>query len=90
LIEEKKVYRNEGLTIRELSEMLSEQEYKVRRLIKGELGFRNFNDFLNKYRVNEAYEILSDPSQTRKTIREIAYGLRYQSIGPFNKAFNFS
>jgi len=87
LIEEKKVYRKEGLTIRELSEMLSEQEYKVRRLINGELGFRNFNDFLNKYRVNEACEILNDPSQNRKTILEIAYGLGYQSIGPFNKAF---
>lgn len=87
LIEEKKVYRKEGLTIRELSEMLSEQEYKVRRLINGELGFRNFNDFLNKYRVNEACDILNDPSQNRKTILEIAYGLGYQSIGPFNKAF---
>lgn len=87
LISEQKVYRTEGLTIRELAEMLSEQEYKVRRLINGELGFRNFNDFLNKYRVAEASEILSDPSQNRKTILEIAYALGYQSIGPFNKAF---
>jgi len=87
LIEEKKVYRNEGLTIRELAEMLNEQEYKVRRLINGELGFRNFNDFLNKYRVNEACEILNDPTQNKKTILEITYSLGYQSIGPFNKAF---
>jgi AraC-like DNA-binding protein len=87
LIEEKKVYRKEGLTIRELAEMLNEQEYKVRRLINGELGFRNFNDFLNKYRVTEACDILNDPSQSRKTILEIAYSLGYQSIGPFNKAF---
>jgi AraC-like DNA-binding protein len=87
LIQEKKVYRKEGLTIGELAEMLGEQEYKVRRLINGELGFRNFNDFLNKYRVNDACEILNDPSQNRKTILEIAYSLGYQSIGPFNKAF---
>jgi AraC-like DNA-binding protein len=87
LIKEKKVYRKEGLTIGELAEMLNEQEYKVRRLINGELGFRNFNDFLNKYRVSEACEILNDPAQNRKTILEIAYSLGYQSIGPFNKAF---
>jgi AraC-like DNA-binding protein len=87
LIQEKKVYRQEGLTIGELADMLNEQEYKVRRLINGELGFRNFNDFLNKYRVNEACEILNDPAQNRKTILEIAYSLGYQSIGPFNKAF---
>jgi AraC-like DNA-binding protein len=87
LIQEKKIYKKEGLTIGELAELMGEQEYRLRRLINGELGFRNFNDFLNKYRVNEACEILSDPSQNKKTILEIAYGLGYQSIGPFNKAF---
>lgn len=87
LMEEQKVYRKEGLTIRQLAELMNEQEYRVRRLINGQLGFRNFSDFLNQYRVNEACEILSDPTQSRKTILEIAYDLGYQSIGPFNKAF---
>jgi AraC-like DNA-binding protein len=87
LIVEKNVYRKEGLTIGELAEIMGEQEYKVRRLINRELGFRNFNDFLNNYRVNEACDILRDPSQNRKTILEIAFSLGYQSIGPFNKAF---
>jgi AraC-like DNA-binding protein len=87
LIQEKKIYRKEGLTIGELAELMNEQEYRLRRHINGELGFRNFNDFLNKYRVSEACEILSDPAHNRKTILEIAYSLGYQSIGPFNKAF---
>jgi AraC-like DNA-binding protein len=87
LINEQKVYRKEGLTIKELAVIMGEQEYKVRRLINGQLEFRNFNDFLNKYRVTEACEILNDASQNRKTILEIAYSLGYQSIGPFNKAF---
>ncbi len=87
LIKEKNIYRKEGLTIGALAELMNEQEYRVRRLINGELGFRNFNDFLNQYRVNEACEILNDPTQNRKTILEIAYSLGYQSIGPFNKAF---
>ena len=87
LIEEQKVYKKEGLTIGLLAELMAVQEYRLRRLINGQLGFRNFNDFLNQYRVNEACEILSDPEQARKTILEIAYDLGYQSIGPFNKAF---
>lgn len=87
LMEEQKVYKKEGLTIRELATLMNEQEYRLRRLINGQLGFRNFNDFLNQYRINDACEILSDPAQTRKTILEIAYDLGYQSIGPFNKAF---
>lgn len=87
LMEDQRVYKKEGLTIGQLAELMNEQEYRLRRLINGQLGFRNFNDFLNQYRVNEACEILSNPAQSRKTILEIAYDLGYQSIGPFNKAF---
>lgn len=87
LMANKKIYRKEGLTIRELAETMNEQEYRVRRLINGELGFKNFNDFLNQSRVAEACQMLSDPKKNRKTILEIAYELGYQSIGPFNKAF---
>jgi AraC-like DNA-binding protein len=87
LMEQQKVYKKEGLTIGQLAELMNEQEYRLRRLINGQLGFRNFNDFVNQYRVNEACETLSDPAQSKKTILEIAYDLGYQSIGPFNKAF---
>jgi AraC-like DNA-binding protein len=87
LLQEKKIYRTEGLTIKQLADTMQVQEHRLRRLINGQLGFKNFNDFLNQYRVNEACEILSDSNQNQKTILEIAYALGYQSIGPFNKAF---
>jgi len=70
LMEDKKIYKQEGLTIRELAELMNEQEYRLRKLINGQLGFRNFNDFLNQYRINDACEILSDPAEMRKTILE--------------------
>lgn len=87
LLADEKIYRTEGLTIGRLAEMLKEQEYRVRRTINGQLGFRNFNDFINKYRVQEACSILEEPEKANLTILEIAYSLGYQSIGPFNKAF---
>ncbi len=87
LLTEQRIYRKEGLTIKELAELMEVQEHRLRRLINGQLGFKNFNDFLNQSRVNEACEILTDASQNQKTILEIAYALGYQSIGPFNKAF---
>ncbi|MEO7990405.1 MAG: AraC family transcriptional regulator [Chryseolinea sp.] len=87
LLNEKKIYRKEGLTIKELAEIMNVQEHRLRRLINGQLDFKNFNDFLNQYRVLEACEILSGPLQNQKTVLEIAYNLGYQSIGPFNKAF---
>jgi AraC-like DNA-binding protein len=87
LLTEEKIYRTEGLTIGQLAETMNEQEYRVRRTINGQLGFRNFNDFLNQYRVQEACTILQDPQKFNLTILEIAYSLGYKSIGPFNKAF---
>jgi AraC-like DNA-binding protein len=87
LMEEQKIYKKEGLTIGELAGLMNEQEYRLRKFINGQLGFRNFNDFLNQYRINDACETLSNPAKVRKTILEIAYELGYQSIGPFNKAF---
>lgn len=87
LLEQEKIYRAEGLTITALAKKLGEKEYKVRRAINGHMGFRNFNDFLNQYRVQEACEILLDPARANLTILEIAYHLGYQSLGPFNAAF---
>ncbi|RHX82993.1 helix-turn-helix transcriptional regulator [Leptospira stimsonii] len=85
--EKDKIYRSEGLTIRSLAEELQVHEYKLRRLINGNLGFRNFNDFLNRYRIQEACEILLDPNKDEIPVIRIAMDLGYQSLGPFNRAF---
>lgn len=87
LISVKKIYLQEGMTIRKLSEQMNEKEYKVRRYINQHLNFRNFNDFLNSHRIQDACEILLDKSKTNLSILEIAYNLGFSSIGPFNKAF---
>lgn len=87
LLEADKVYRREGLTIRELASLLETHEYKVRRLINWGLGFRNFNDFINRYRIQEACEILLDEEKSDIPVIRIAMDLGYQSLGPFNRAF---
>jgi len=86
-MEEENQYQKEGLTIREFSERLDEQEYKVRRAINKQMGFRNFNEYLNSFRIAEACQILSDPEKSDFTILEIAFNLGFQSLAPFNKAF---
>ncbi|XDD51329.1 helix-turn-helix domain-containing protein [Leptospira sp. WS92.C1] len=85
--EKERLYRSEGLTIRVLAEELQVHEYKLRRLINGNLGFRNFNDFLNRYRIQEACELLLDSSKDEIPVIRIAMDLGYQSLGPFNRAF---
>jgi AraC-like DNA-binding protein len=86
LVEDEQVFRQEGLTIRALAERLGAHEYKVRELINDQLGFRNFNSFLNHYRVREAQKLLTNPDR-RLNVAEAAYEVGYRSLGPFNKAF---
>lgn len=87
---EKDFYCQASLTIKKLSEALNEQEYIVRRTINQQLNFRNFTDFLNSYRISEAKNILTDNTQKKTTVLEIAYKVGFNSIGPFNRAFKFN
>lgn len=76
-----------SLTIGALADKVKIPEHRLRRLINRELNFRNFNDFLNQYRIDEAKVRLRDPELARLPILTIAMDLGYGSIGPFNRAF---
>ena len=82
-----RAYRQEGLTIAALAAQLDLPEYRLRQLINEGLGYRNFNAFLNRYRLDDAKAALSDPSQRDVPILTIAMDAGFQSIGPFNRAF---
>jgi AraC-like DNA-binding protein len=82
-----KVYHRTGLTIADLAAHLAIPEYRLRETINRRLGYRNFNDFLNDWRLKEAQDRLSDPSLAAVPILTIALDLGYGSIGPFNRAF---
>lgn len=87
LIQEQHVYSEHGLTISRLAEMLYIKEYKLRRIINGEFGYRNFNDFLNQHRIAEAAQRLIAPETRRLPVLTIALDVGYSSLGPFNRAF---
>jgi len=87
LMEEDRVYREEGLSIAMLANRLSLPEYRLRRLINQRLGHRNFSSYVNRYRLSEAVAALSDPTQAQVPVLTIALDAGFQSIGPFNRAF---
>ncbi len=80
-------HRDEGMTIAKLAALLGEQEYRLRRLINGQLGYRNFAAFLNGYRLAEVKAALGDPTQKEVSILTIALDAGFGSLGPFNRAF---
>jgi len=87
LMEEDKIYREEGLSIAALATRLGIPEYRLRRLINQRLAHRNFSSFVNGYRLAEAKAALGDPGQAEVPILTIALDAGFQSIGPFNRAF---
>jgi AraC-like DNA-binding protein len=87
LMEDGRAYRDDGLSIASLSQKLGVQEYRLRRLINGQLGHRNFSAFVNGYRLAEAAAALADPGQAEVPILTIALDSGFGSIGPFNRAF---
>lgn len=80
-------YRQDGLTIGALAQRLKVPEYKLRRAINQGLGYRNFNAFLNRYRIDEVKAALSDPAQAPVPVLTLAMDAGFQSLGPFNRAF---
>jgi AraC-like DNA-binding protein len=81
------VWRREGLTIGALAAEVGVPEHRLRRLINGGLGHRNFADFLGARRIEAAKTALADPANARASIAALAFDLGYASLGPFNRAF---
>ncbi|OHC98792.1 MAG: hypothetical protein A2885_17235 [Sphingopyxis sp. RIFCSPHIGHO2_01_FULL_65_24] len=84
---DERAYRAEGFSIAMLAARLGEPEYRVRRAINGEMGYRNFTAFLNGFRLDEVRAALADPAQREVPILTIALDAGFGSLGPFNRAF---
>jgi AraC-like DNA-binding protein len=84
---EQHVYRDGDLTVASLAQKLAMPEYRLRKLIHEQLGYRNFNALLHHYRIAEACRDLADPTKNSLPILTIALTVGYNSINPFNRAF---
>jgi len=79
-----RLYAQQGFTISDLASALAIHEHKLRRTINSELNFRNFNQFLNHYRLQEASRHLKNSTLPVSTI---AYDVGYSSLSSFNSVF---
>lgn len=84
---ENEVWRGEDLSIGALAALIGAPEHRLRKLINGTLGHRNFADYVNGRRIEAAKVALADPEQALKSVSTIAYDLGFASLGPFNRAF---
>lgn len=80
-------HQQEDASIGALADRLGIPEHRLRRLINQRLGYRNFNAFLNRYRLADAKAALADPAKAELPVLTIAMEAGFQSLGPFNRAF---
>ena len=84
-MERERLYADHDLRVGSLASMLNVPEYKLRQKINQELGYRNFNQFVNRYRVEEAGSKLIEDART--PVLSIALDVGFRSISSFNTAF---
>lgn len=79
-------YRQMGLTLAQLAAYLDLPEYRLRKAINQGLGFRNFNVFLNQYRLNDAaLKLQQQDSET--SILDISIHAGFNGLTTFNRSF---
>jgi len=84
-MQSERLYSDHDLRVGTLAEMLNIPEYKLRKKINQQLGYRNFNQFVNQYRIDEASQRLLADSRT--PVLSIALDVGFRSISSFNTAF---
>ncbi len=82
---EQRFYANHGATLRDLADHLGQPAHQLRRTINGALGYANFNQFLNHYRIADASKQLLD--NPRLPVLTIALDVGFKSVSSFNTAF---
>lgn len=87
LLEHGRVCQQEGLSLEQLAVQVGLPQYRLRKLIHEELGYRNFNALLHDYRIREACRQLRDPALRRTPILTIALSVGYASINTFSRGF---
>ena len=85
LMNEEHFYRTEKLTLKKLANRMSLPEYRVRAIINGTFNYRNFNDYVNQMRIEEACDRLVNEPDT--PIQNIALDIGYRTLSSFNRAF---
>ncbi len=83
-MEEEQLFSKHGFTIADLANLLAITEADLRRSINSEMGFRNFNQFLNHYRLAEASRLLIASDLPVSTV---AYQVGFSTLSSFNGVF---
>ncbi|MBS1797426.1 MAG: AraC family transcriptional regulator [Acidobacteria bacterium] len=84
LMRDEKIYREPQLTLGELAKKLGVNTSALSYAINRGFG-RNFNDFVNEFRIREVCETLA--RERRRSLLDVAFACGFNSKATFNRAF---
>lgn len=86
LIIEDKLYLETDISLSKLGGLVGQSTQKTSSIIN-QYAKRNFNDFINYYRIQDAKKLLSNIESQKFTISSIAFDTGFSSLSSFNSAF---
>lgn len=86
LLDAEKVYRQNDITLQILSERMETTRHNTSQIINEHFNL-NFFELINKYRIDEAKELLKGEKHKNFTIIDVAYEVGFNNKVTFNKSF---
>jgi AraC-like DNA-binding protein len=85
-LDARQVFREPELKVATLALRMGTAEHKLSRVVTQVLGEKNFNQMLNRHRIELACRMLAERESAR-SILDISGDCGFASLGPFNRAF---
>ena len=86
LLNEDKIYKESGISLDLLSEKLGTSRHNTSQVINEHFNM-NFYELMNKFRIDEAVELIKNEKDNNLTIIDIAYKVGFNNKVTFNKSF---
>lgn len=83
-------FKDPSLNIVKLASKMGVTQYRLRSLINQNLGYKNFSEFVNAYRIEEVKKALTDRKNEHIPILTIALDSGFNSLSSFNRVFKDS
>jgi AraC-like DNA-binding protein len=86
VIKEEKLFLKPDISLGMLSKILKVSPQKISLIINSKLGY-NFNEYINRQRINQSLEIIKNPKSNSLTIASISIDSGFNSLSSFNTSF---
>ncbi len=86
LMEDERLFERPDLTLTEVAQKLDTNTVVLSKVVNQQFQL-NFNDYINRYRVNEVIKRIADPKFKNQTLLAIAFDAGFNSKATFNRSF---